>query len=539
MAETPIPNQDSGATPGVELQQEAKDRLAAARVWKSQWAIDFREAYFFSAPQRQRFVNATTPSAERMMDEAELQTSMAFELCQDFVTEVVNTYMPEAQQWCERGPGQFIPPDIYKQVQDDVRAGDKQIFAAMKASNLYSEIQKSFYPDLAIGTIALWLDRPHAHQAVTVSAIPLRELEVNLGPYGEIDDRFAVRFTRNCHVAALLPGVTMPEDVARLIKEKPTAKTEIRWGFWRLWDKTDDEYWQHVVMVGDKMVDHKIIKGEGCCPLLVGRFNPSADWPWGLGPLLQALPDFRQIDELEARKIEAVSRAINPPITYPDDSFVNVEQGIEDGMAYPIRPGSHDAVRPIYTVPNIDSAVYQHDEMEKRLKRLFFVDFPEQTGDTPPTLGQWLDQMARAQRRIGTPGLPFWREVPAKLFLRFKYLLEAAGTIMPIKVDGKNVALQPYNPAQRAAEQQEIATAGQFLQIAGTTWPEEFRLQVDGGQTMKNLAAVMRVAGDDGIVAFRQEDQVAVALSQIKQLVMAKQPAGGEAPAEAGAPAAI
>jgi hypothetical protein len=37
--------------------------------------------------------------------------------------------------------------------------------------------------------------------------------------------------------------------------------------------------------------------------------------------------------------------------------------------------------------------------------------------------------MARAQRRIGRPGLPFWREGPAKIFLRFKYLLERAGAI--------------------------------------------------------------------------------------------------------------
>src|SRR6266581_354778 len=86
-------------------------------------------------------------------------------------------------------------------------------------------------------------------------------------------------------------------------------------------------------------------------------------------------------------------------------------------------------------------ANYAYEQKLKKLRKLFYVDLPEQTGDTPPTLGQWLDEMARAQRRIGTPGLPFWREGPAKIFLRFKYLLEKQGAIQPVKVDDKTVAL--------------------------------------------------------------------------------------------------
>jgi hypothetical protein len=52
------------------------------------------------------------PAADhRHARRAELQTSLAMELSQDFVTETVNTYMPEAQQWCERGRGMFVPQD--------------------------------------------------------------------------------------------------------------------------------------------------------------------------------------------------------------------------------------------------------------------------------------------------------------------------------------------------------------------------------------------------------------------------------------------
>ncbi|MEO6381971.1 MAG: portal protein [Nitrobacter sp.] len=525
------------------LEQTANSRLAESRRQKeSYWVLDFKECYFFTAPNRQRQLSSqSSPPESRILDAAELQTSLAMLLCQDFITEVVNTFMPEAQNWCKRGPGQFIPEDAWNKIKDDVAKDDDKIFEAMKASNLYPEIAKAFFPDLAIGTVGLWIERRHTSKPIRVSAIPLREIEASLGPDGEVDDRWAIRFTRNCYVRELLGAeiaAKLPVAVAAKIDKKPSERTEVRWGFWHIYDETGEEKWQSVVMVGDKMVHDAVLVGEGSCPLLIGRFNPSADWVWGLGPMIQGLPDFRQIDELEGQKIENVEMHLTPPITFPDDSFTNIEQGLEPRMAYPIRPGTEGAVKKIYDAPPPDAAIYQHEEMEHRLRKLFFVDFPEQTGDTPPTLGQWLDQMARAQRRIGTPGLPFWQEVPAKIFLRFKYLLEKAGTIKPIEVNGVAVALTPLNPTQRAAEQQDIATAAQYLQMMLQTFPEEARVMIDGGATMKNFAGKMRVAGEKGLIAFRKEDQQKAAAQLIAQLAGVRQKAGAAPPEEAGAPAA-
>jgi hypothetical protein len=515
MAKTPKPP----AAPADKLQQEANDRLKEARRQKAHVAIDFKECYFFTAPWRQREVisSAQQYKAPRQ-DAAELQTSLAFVIPQDFVTEVVNTYMPEAQQWCERGRGMFVPEDKWDQIKDRVAKDDKQIFVGMKASNLYAELQKAFYPDLAIGTCAMWIDRPTTYGPISVRTVPLRELEISLGPDGEVDDRWAIRWTKNCYVKSVIGEAIynkIKPDVRKAIEDKPADRTEVRWGFWRLWDRQDDECWQHVVMIRDDKVHDEILSGEGSCPLIVPRWNPTADWAFGYGAMIQALPTFRQVDELEDSKIRAVGRAINGPITYPDDSFSNIEQGLEDGFAYPIRPGSHDAVKAVYPEIKVEAATYQHDEMAHLLRKLFYVDHPEQTGDTPPTLGQWLDELARAQRRIGGPGASFYREGPAKIFLRFKYLLEAGGVISPVKVDGRNVALLPYNPAQRAAEQQEIATNVQAIQILSQAFPEEFKVQIDGAATMKRIIDKMRAS----LLTFRDKGQIEQALAQIAPLI--------------------
>ncbi len=516
------------ADPSSDLEQDAKRRLEACRIWKDLWQIDFAECYFFCSPNRLRQISSRSqPAAQRFLDAPELNTDQAFIVVGDFVTELVNTYMPEAQIWCEFNKGSDIPQEVWDQYADQFKAQTKTIFEAIKASNFYSELPKAFYPDIAIGTSAMWIDRKSPQHPIEVKAVPIHELEINLGPNGEVDDRWVVRYVRNSAVRGVLGDELFDRIPRKAIDEAgnlPHQRTELRWGFWRKWEKVD-ECWQHVIMYKNDIIHEAELVGEGSCPLIVMRFNPAADWPWGLGPMIMGLPSFRQIDELEYQRVKHTELSLTPPIGFPDDSFASVEQGLEPGMAYPIRPGSEGAIKPIYTVPSPEEGAYTYEEKLKQLRKLFYVDFPEQSGDTPPTLGQWLDEMARAQRRIGTPGMSFWREGPCKIFLRYKTILERFRIIEPIKVNGGLVAAVPYNPAQRAAEQQEIATAVQFAQIGAQMFPEEWKMVVDGQKTMKAFIDKMRVSG---LIKFRDPADIQKAVQQMAQL------AQGQA---AGAPA--
>lgn len=523
MASKAPPKYEPSEASNPEMEKQANDRLQAAKAWKSQWELDFRECYFFASPHRQRLMNSSSTSTiTRIQDAAELNTDEAFILCGDFVTEVVNAFMPEAKQWVERGPGMDLPAGIWDQVKDKVKESDTAIFNAMRASNFYSEVAKGFYPDLSIGTVGMWIERPHAASPIINSAIPLRELEINLGPYGDIDDRFAVRHTRNAYVRELVGEEIYAKIAPKLkkeIEENTAHKSMVVWGYWRIWSDRSDEVWQHVVMVGpsgNNLVHDVQLKGEGCCPLWIGRFNPTPDAPWGLGPLIQGLPSLRQIDEAEMMIQENAELSLRPPITYP--TGMDVENGFEAGSGYPIMPGQEVAIKKIYDAPPANSENYAYDTKVKKLRKLFYVDLPEQTGDTPPTLGQWLDEMARAQRRIGTPGMPFWRDL-SQIFIRYKYLLEKSRAIEPIEVKGTAVATLPRNPAQAAAQQQELAEAARTAQILGGLYPEEWKMNIDGRKSMVKWIEKSRTGG---VLIMRSLDEVAKATDQMAKLAGAR-----------------
>jgi hypothetical protein len=84
---------------------------------------------------------------------------------------------------------------------------------------------------------------------------------------------------------------------------------------------------------------------------------------------------------------ENAELSLRPPVTFPSLSFASVEQGFESGMAYPIEPGHEAAIKNIYQAPPANPENYAYEQKLKKLRKLFYVDLPEQTGDTPPIAG--------------------------------------------------------------------------------------------------------------------------------------------------------
>jgi hypothetical protein len=522
--------------PYKELTEEARDRLDTCEAQKREFDLDIRESYFFTAPHRAREIrSAQAISPTKPRDADELQTGIAMELCKDFTTVAVNSFMPPSEPWAEQRAGMFLPEEVKAQAKKEAEKQDPIIFEAIRASNLYEEIPKAFSPDLSIGTTALIIDDVRPAENIVVQALPLHELEINNGPFGAIDDRFAVRHTRYRHVKALL-GEAIYKDIdahTRASIEDSKNRQQsciIRWGWWRKWDDLRDVVWQHVVMLDLKVIHAAPLVGVGSCPLIPIRFNPSPEWAYGTGPTIESLPDFRQLDDLEAGKIEHIDKTLNPPMSYPDDSFTNIAGGVETSKWYPIRPGTEGAIKRMIETGSMEPAIFEVSEKERALRHRYYLDWPEQRGDTPPTATQWLDEMQLAQRRFGTPGGSFWREGPAEIFLRYKYLLTQRGLIAPIRVDGKTISLQPYNPAQRAAEQQEVAMFGRFAEIGAPLFQEEWKLETDGGKTLQNLADIMRV---NKIWARRPAGQIEGFVKRIRGLFGGQPPGppGGGEPA--------
>jgi hypothetical protein len=524
---------------GDKLDKDFKRRLSDAREQKRRIELDMREAYFFVDPHRCRDLSSMTrPTEPESSQASEASTSLGMEVGQEFAGYLLDTFMPSTLEWANQKTGTGLPsPDALpegaiEELQQNILLDTRLIFDTMKSSGFYSSAAQAFWPDACLGTVAMWIGQPRASDPVMTIPVPLRELEINVGPYGDVDDRFMVRHTRFGDLMALLPGVKLPDEVRRKVENSPQGRCIVTWGWWRLWDRDDDCWWQAVVYADGKRVAEGELKGHGACPLVVGRFDPDPMFAFGRGPTIKSLPELRRLDEVEALKIENFDFQVHPPFGFPDDGIINLSGGIEPGMGYPMRPGSGRDITKLSFEGNVDFTTFEIAKVEERIRRLHFVDFAQQKGKTPPTAQQWLDEMMMAQQRIGTPGLTFWKEVPMEVFRRFRWLLQKDGKIPEgYNLNGLQVTLVPYNPTEAAQDNQKVAMATRLVEIGRTAFPQTFEAICDQAATLKNIKEKMR----DELVVFRDQKGIGQAIDQFGSLL-----GGGGAPgAMPGVPAGV
>lgn len=498
-----------------DLKREANERLAECREEKATISGQIEEAYYFTAPRRVRSSTSRSQNRSKPVDDAELMTSFGAEVADDFAEMLISSFTPVEADWAERKIT-GVPDAEAEAFNRQAKEQDKKIFAAIRASNYYAEKGKAAVPDAAIGVVALMIESLGNDRPIVCRGIPVRELEFNMGPDGRPDDRWECRNTRYRFLPALLPDVNFANfpKIAKCIKEDGKKPVLVQWGFWRKWDRRDDEVWQHVVLVGDELVFDAVLVGQGSCPMVIGRFGATPDFAWPDGPTLKCLPELRQLDYAREAIVESIDFTLRPPRAYEDDGVINLEGGVEPGMFYPKRQAQGRTIfENIFDPQPIEPAVMDEAQLRDRIRRMHYVDFPEQKGKTPPSASQWLDEMVLKQRRIGTPGHNFWREEPYETFQRFRFLCEQRGIVEKIKVPG-GASLTPYNPAQRAFENQEVLTATRFGQIGASLFPQTWQIAVD---ELATLAKLKEKLGDE-IVQLRSEADIAQKTEQLASL---------------------
>lgn len=518
-----------------ELQRDALQRLNDARVEKSSILNDHQNAYFYSAPRRVRSGNSQAQSMTKPTDDRQLQTSFGFEVVDDFMSMLIQTFTPREGPWAERKLPKALAAEgvDVDEINERIKLEDEKIFDLIRSSNYYAEKAMTGVPDASLGIVALLITDPGRARPIVCRGVPIRELEINKGPDGRPDFRAVVRMSKYRYLKAELgAGVTIPNEELLKIKETPDLAVEIVWAWWRNWENFGDFEYQHVVLVNQKIVHEATMVGEGSCALVLGRFGATPDFAWPDGPLVKSLADLVQLDEVRGGLIENVDFTLRPPKAYEDDGVISVPaDGVRPGDLLPKRPGNgKPAFEDIYTPRPIEAALFDVDHLQQRIRRLHYVDFPEQKGKTPPTATQWIDELAIRQNRIGTPGYAFWREEPYETFQRFRYLGEKSGAVQSLEKLGIPVALQPYNPAERAQDSQDIATDVRFAQIGQAIAPTIWQVVVDELKSLKNIARKMRVTD----IVLRDEKEIQDRIKLITQL--GAQVTGGGQGGQGGAP---
>lgn len=485
--------------------KEFSTRLAAAKKWRSSVEPRIKEIFSFCAPGRERdFDRLVQTQAEEITTYHSLGEEVATDLAGDLVT----YFTPPEERWCSYAVIMEINEADAEAVRQLVQDREDKLFEHIQSSN-YNDVAAQWGFEAAThGTPALWVVKGHLNQPVHVEIVPPSELLITPGHMGILD-----RFRQTRVMADTLKPLLGDFDadlgtdkIKRAIERR--SAVEVVWGFWLDWTDPGRPMWHMEITVeGDRVTNEKVVLGDyaGSCPLLVGRFNPQPRKPWGRGPGWKALPDMRSLDKVEEVVLTALDDSLLNTIIYPDDGFLDLEDGLEPGRAYPARPGFEG--KNIFAFPkgaNLDYGFFSKEDFEQRIRTAFYQDGPRQRGETPPTAAQWLDERRRVQQRLGKPSAPLWTEMIFPLVQRFEHLAVENGDMdEAITHNGKAISVVPINPLQKAQNQDQVMVSRSNLDMAmGAFGPEAAVQFIDPVQTFKNI---VEKSGDKLTVIREQE----------------------------------
>lgn len=436
-------------------------------------------------------------------------------VAEDFIGDLFHTMTPENLPWVSYEAGAAVPEDQEQVVLDFIEGREAKIAKALKQSNYYDEGPTAF-KDAVLGTVCIWVDRHSLSQPVVCEAVPLPEVYLRLGPYG-IDDRFRERKYYYRDLEELLPGAQFDLILKEKIKNSKSAKATVVWGFWKSFADPNNPIWLQRIRVDGKSVGlDKELQGDGSCPLVVGRFNPQPNSPWGWGPGRRMLPTMRTLDELVRMNLEGMDHTLDPAVVYPHDGVLDLSDGVEAGVAYPSMPGSGDSIQTIGG-GQLDYGFFAEDKIEERIRDGFYRDM-QQRGKTPPSASQYMGEEQKSIRRMARPAGKLWKEFGVGLLKRIEWLETQAGGSLDGEdfqmLDGQLVLLRPISPLERAQARDEVLVSQSLMQMAvESLGPEQASIAIDGLKTMNNVKDKL----NDTLVVFRTEEDIKAAAAQMQQ----------------------
>ncbi|MGL6209110.1 MAG: portal protein, partial [Paracoccaceae bacterium] len=324
--------------------------------------------FMFTCPAREHDFNRFEGTTKSVA-ETQVYVSIGEDCAIDLAGDLVTYYTPAEVKWSEYLVVMDIPEDAADEVLEVVQSREDTLWDVIQSSNYNDIAPRLFFEAATHGTPALWVCASHIAQPIHFEVVPPEQLYITPGHNGYLD-----RFRRVRVYAETLPAlfngwdVSLTDPAIKQKIEKAALMCEVIWGFWLDWTDMGNPQWRCEITVDGKRVtpETPLSLGPmaGSCPLLVGRFNPQTNHPWGRGAGIKALPDLRVLDKVSETVLSAMDQSLLTTLIYADDGHIDFSDGIEAGRAYPAHRGfTRDSIVDLGRTVNVDQGWFAEERI--------------------------------------------------------------------------------------------------------------------------------------------------------------------------------
>ena len=260
-------------------------------------------------------------------------------------------------------------------------------------------------------------------------------------------------------------------------------------------------------------------------PYAVARWSKLPAEVDGRSPAMTALPDIKMLQEMTTTTIKAAQRAVDPPLTIPDDGVVGPVRNIPGGFIY---YRGEQRPEPMVMGGNIPLSLELEDAVRNRIRQMFFADLLQFPTDTDFTATEFVQRMQMRMQLLGPVMGRLEGELLARIVRRTYAILFRLNALppMPPEIAQGEYTVEFVSPIALAQKQGEANAVSQTVQVLlpfieatkDATALRVFKLD----DMAKKLFEIF--GGDPDLVYTRDELQAMDERAQQQQAAMMAQP---------------
>lgn len=463
---------------------------------KSQYATLLRDTYEYTQPERSSYAQIGEGQARnvRVFD------STAIIGTARLANKIQRGLFPPYQRWATLKPGSEVPEKFRRQLGYVLELVTARLFAHIQASN-FDTASNEMAHDLAVGTGVLLIENGrlggrHDAPALRFTAVPSASVAFENGPFSTVEGIFYKTKHPARDVKRTYPDAgPLPRPIAEAAGKNPDQEFEF---LQATYYDAEESLWKFcVVATADKALI--VERRYRTNPWVVIRWQLAPGEIEGRGPCLQAMPDIRTCNKVVELVLKNASLAIAGPYTGVDDGVLNTDTVvIEPGAIIPVAANDGPkgpSLKPLERSGDFSVAELVLEDMRNNIKKMLF-DNP-----LPPPQGpvrsatEIVERMKELQGDIGAAFGRLNQEGVTPIVIRCLDILDEIGeVVLPLKIDGKEIAIQPMSPLAQVQSMDDVQVIIQYAQlVTGALGPQAMSAGLDSDKAAAHISDLMGI----------------------------------------------
>lgn len=438
-------------------------RYKVAKANFNEYQSVLQDAYIYALPDKGYF--STLSAGKRT---TKIYDSTAILGLGTYADKVQQNLAPPWRKWFMLIAGSEIPEDIGRQVQPQLDEITETLYDHINHSNFNTQLNEALQ-DVGISTGILTCEEGDGvESSLMFKSIPIESVAIEASESGIIENVFREYSMKIRDIESTIIGAKLSAMQIKKLNEDENAESLLC----ECIVKNKNRKYEHIII--DTESKTSIFEAtDDSSPYIVFRERVTSKGVYGMGRVIQLLQDIKVLNKICEMDLQNAGLAVSGVWTATDDGVLNpYNVRLTPGTVIPVGSNNtnNPSLRALERSGDFNVAQIKIEQKQELITKTLFGQALGSITRTPVRSATEVNERTGENFEMTSAAFSrFQTELLERLIKRMVDVLQKAGKIQPIVVDGKEVTIKFTSPMAKQQDQMDIGIVTSFAQTLSLT----------------------------------------------------------------------